>query len=268
MVATSDTNRPDDWDDEGRIEQEADESAAGFSGGEVPEAAELELGGDDERLPWLEGDDEEDEVGGYNTGQLAMFLLIGLALLVIVVGGIWWATRHNADDALVADGSVIKAPAEPYKEKPENPGGKTFEGTGDSSFVVSEGQSRQAQLGESGKSPQPGFETLGKTVKVAGGDSGPSGKVVPVGPVEAATSGSSGVGVQVGAYSNRQQAEDGWRRLSEQYALLSGMSHRIVEGQAEFGKVYRLQAVPGDLAAAKVLCGKLKDAGLNCYVKQ
>jgi hypothetical protein len=39
------------------------------------------------------------------------------------------------------------------------------------------------------------------------------------------------VGVQVAAYSQRAQAEDGWTPLSGQYELLSGLHHRLVEGQ-------------------------------------
>jgi hypothetical protein len=71
----------------------------------------------------------------------------------------------------------------------------------------------------------------------------------------------------VAAYSTRASAEAGWARLSTQYELLSGVSHRIVEGTADIGTVYRLQAVPGDAAAAQALCAKLKAEGLACQVK-
>jgi cell division protein FtsN len=78
----------------------------------------------------------------------------------------------------------------------------------------------------------------------------------------------SGPGVQVGAYSNRESAEKGWTRLSQQYEALSGVRYRIVEGRADIGTVYRLQAVPGDASAANRLCATLKGAGLSCQVKR
>jgi hypothetical protein len=53
-----------------------------------------------------------------------------------------------------------------------------------------------------------------------------------------------GVGVQVGAYSTRAQAEAGWSQLATRYEVLQGRSHRVLEGTADSGTIYRLQAVP------------------------
>jgi hypothetical protein len=75
------------------------------------------------------------------------------------------------------------------------------------------------------------------------------------------------VGVQVAAYSDRASAEKGWSQLSRQYSALSGFKHRVVEGKADIGTVYRLQAVAGNVAAANELCNKLKRAGAACQVK-
>jgi hypothetical protein len=41
----------------------------------------------------------------------------------------------------------------------------------------------------------------------------------------------------------------------------------VVEGKADIGTVYRLQAVAGNASAANELCGKLKRAGGACQVK-
>jgi hypothetical protein len=73
-------------------------------------------------------------------------VLGGLAVLAALVGGMWYFTHRGASDAPTADGSTIAAPAEPMKEAPKDAGGKQFEGTGDSSFAVSQGQSRPAHL--------------------------------------------------------------------------------------------------------------------------
>lgn len=217
------------------------------------ETGRLEFGDDDVRLPWLETDgDDEEEYQSYNAGQLVALLILGALALAVIGGGIWWAVGQRGDETVVADGSVIAAPEQPYKERPKDPGGKTFAGTGDTSFAVSEGQTRPARLGES---PTP------KPVKTS-----PSGDAkAGAAPAEPAA---TGVGVQVAAYSNRAQAEAGWTRLSAQYEELSGLKHRVVEGSADIGTVYRLQVLAADVAGANALCGRLKAAGLACQVKR
>lgn len=219
---------------------------------------QLALGDDDVRLPWLEGDDDdlEDERGS-GFGQGMLLVLLGLVAIGVLVGGLFWATRHKPDEQLVADGGVIAAPKQPYKVKPANPGGEVVAGTGDTSFAVAEGKSSQVQIDGKDETPKPGFDTVAKPEpKASGAASAPTPAAAP-----------SGVGVQVGAYSSKDAAEAGWNALKTQYAALSGVSHRIVQGQADIGTVYRLQAVPGDLAAAKALCSGMKGAGLSCQVK-
>ncbi|GGC25195.1 hypothetical protein GCM10011371_11010 [Novosphingobium marinum] len=233
---------------------------------------ELELTEEEERLPWLEGDDDDIDEGGYATGQLVMLALLGIAALALIFGGIWWATRDKGEPGLVAEGGVIEAPDTPYKEKPENPGGKTFEGTGDTSFAVSEGETRPARLGQDDASPKPGFDTLDKGAqKKAAAEKAPpaekSAAPAAASGSDDAASAPSGPGVQVGAFSTRALAESGWSKLSAQNEVLSGMRYRIVEGRADIGTVYRLQALPGDAAAARSLCSDLKAAGLSCQVK-
>ena len=46
------------------------------------------------------------------------------------------------------------------------------------------------------------------------------------------------------------------------------MAHRAVEGKADIGTVYRLQAIAADLGAATALCNKLQGEGLKCQVKR
>jgi hypothetical protein len=205
---------------------------------------------EDERLPWLESSDDDYEDEGSDTGRMMGFVLMGLVALAAIVGGIWWATHRTADPAL-ADGSLIAAPSEPYKTAPSDAGGKQFAGTGDSSFAVSEGQTRPAQLASGAASPAATASAAPKPGAA---------------PAAAATAG--GVGVQVGAFSSNAAAEAGWSALASRYAaVLGGVKHRVVQGSAESGTVYRLQAVAGDAAAANVLCGKMKAAGGACQVK-
>lgn len=240
--------------------------------GENSERLALE---EDERLPWLDADDDDDtgEAGG---GRIMGLAILGLIALATIIGGIWWSSNRDTDPALVADGSTIPAPSETYKEAPKDPGGKTFDGTGDTAFAVSEGQDRSAKLGEappqpgaSGAAAKPGFG-LGNApsdLSAPPPGKGPVAAASPSPAANTATTPSGGPVVQVGAYASRASAEAAWGRLSQRYSVLSGQRYRIVEGQADIGTVFRLQAIPGDAAAAQSLCTRLKASGLACQVK-
>lgn len=209
--------------------------------GEVHEGAAPQLAlNEDERLPWLESaDDDDDDEGAIDTGRVLRFLGFGLALVLLIGGGLWLANhRSGPAGPQVAEGGVIKAPAEPYKTVPANQGGKTYAGTGDSAFAVSEGRSTPARLG-------------------GGGAPVPSGNDAAAG----------GVGVQVGAYTSQEAAEAGWTRLSGSSEALKALKHRVVQGTADIGTVYRLQAIAPDAASANALCVTLKSAGIACQVK-
>ena len=217
------------------------------TGGESAELAR----NDDESLPWLDTDDYEGE-GGVDATRIIGFAVILLALLATVVGGIWWFSNRTEDKAIIADGSTIKAPREPYKVKPANAGGKEFAGTGNVAPGVGEGKTRDGKL-KTDSVPAPA------------GTASPS--IATRSTKEEPAVASSGVGVQVGAYGTRERAEAGWVTLQRQTTALDGVSHRVMKGQADIGTVYRLQAVAGNAANARALCNKLKADGLACQVK-
>lgn len=234
---------------EGRNDEHGGQQDEPFVQNDVPEgeAARLDLD-EEERLPWLESIDDDDDYEGGDTGRLMLFLIAGLVVLAALVGGIWWAT-HRGGGELQADGSVIEAPKTPYKEAPKDPGGKTFAGTGDTSYAVSEGQTRAPKLAQGDQVVTPAATDAAK-------------------PAASATPAPSGVGVQIGAYTSLSTAEAGWTRLSQQHgSVLSGVKHRVVEGKADIGTVYRLQALAGDASGANELCTRLKAAGVACQVK-
>ena len=220
--------------------------------GEPLETERLALADEDERLPWLESsdDDLDEDYAGSDGSHILRLGLLALAALVAIVGGIYWISHRNPDPALVADGSLIPADSRPYKEAPKDPGGKTFDGTGDTSFAVSEGKSKPPQMAGSTAAPVPVAAP-----KPAAGEKPP-------------VAANGGVGVQVGAFSTKEAAESGWTKLTGQAGgALSGVSHRVVAGTADNGTLYRLQAVAPTAAAAGALCSKLKDAGIACQVK-
>jgi len=219
--------------------------------GETIETEEqLALADGEERLPWLESDDE-DEQPGVDTGRIVAFGAVGALALVLLLGALWWFTGDRADEELVADGGVIEAPDEPYRTRPDAPGGQQVAGTGDTSFEVGEGKTREGRIAGSGDAPAPSIDREQADTSDA-----------------PATPASSGIGVQVGAYSSREAAESGWTTLAGRIGALQGRSHRVVQGTADSGTIFRLQAVAGTVAEAETLCRNIKAQGGDCQVKR
>lgn len=213
----------------------------------VIEPEELAFAHEDERLPWLEADDDDAGEPGVDTGRVVAFVVGALVLLGLVIGALWWFFRDHTDTAVVADGSTIQAPAGPYKTRPMDPGGAEAVGTGNTSFAVAEGKGPEGKVAAPDEAPRPSIdrEQAGSGVAPAAGS----------------------VGVQVGAYSSRERAEAGWSTLSTRYPALDGVSHRIVEGTVDGSPIFRLQAVAGDLKTAQALCSALQSQGGDCQVK-
>lgn len=221
--------------------------------------SELDLA-DADSLPWLEADEQEEEAGGLDGSQIMLFAAGLIALLAVVVGGVWWFTNRASGGDVVADGSVIEAPEGPIKVAPDDPGGKTFAGTGNVAPVVGEGGSRTAVVAEPAMPALPGG-TPGAA---------PSASASAGAPAPAATASPApvpGTGVQLAAYGTRARAEQGWVDAQRRTDKLSGVKYRIVEGKVDIGTVYRLQAVAGSRAEADRLCGALKADGVDCQVK-
>jgi hypothetical protein len=216
---------------------------------------ELDLASTDS-LPWLEADEEDEDAGGFDVAQFIGFGLGLLALLAAFVGGVWYITNKAAGPEAVADGGVIEAPSGPIKERPEDPGGKEFAGTGNVAPVVGEGGTRPAVVAEA---PAPAATPL------------PAAKPTPAAATPATATAPaadlSGVGVQLAAYGTRARAEQGWSDITRRTDKLAGVKYRIVEGKVDIGTVYRLQAVTGSRAEAERLCAALKGDGLDCQIK-
>lgn len=216
--------------------------------GPIEAEEELAFADDEERLPWLESDDEPEQPG-VDTGRIVAFAAVGLLALVLILGTVLWFTSDRAGDAPVADGSVIEAPDEPYKTRPDDPGGREVAGTGETSFEVAEGRTVEGRIAGSGVVPAPSID-----------------REQAKGPEAQATA--SAIGVQVGAYSSRQAAEAGWSTLSGRIEALQGRNHRVLQGTADSGTIYRLQALAGTVAEAETLCRSVKAQGGDCQVKR
>lgn len=216
---------------------------------------QLTLADADERLPWLESDDDGYEQPGVDTGRIVAFAAVGLLFVVLLLGALYFFTREPGSEDVVADGSTIEAPDQPYKTRPANPGGRQVEGTGDTSYEVAEGERIEGQI------------DTGQQVASAPTAATFSPSATPS-PAATRAPAAGGIGVQVGAYSTRAQAEAGWSQLTGRFSALQGRSHRILEGTADSGTIFRLQAVAGSVAEADTLCRGIKAQGGDCQVKR
>ena len=99
----------------------------------------------------------------------------------------------------------------------------------------------------------------------------PSPGGAPAAPGESATAPdtspvtSSGFGVQLGAFSSAERANQEWTKLQAGASgMLDGLSPRVVVGEASGKTIYRLQAEVRDEAQARAICGGLKVANKPC----
>jgi hypothetical protein len=89
-----------------------------------------------------------------------------------------------------------------------------------------------------------------------------SGAVLPDGGPPPVT---TGYGVQLGAFSSSERANEEWKKLAASSAgTLDGLNPRVVVGEAGGKTIYRLQAEVRDEAQARAVCGGLKAANKPC----
>ncbi len=194
---------------------------------------------EDERLPWLESADDYGEYDGGNGGKLLGFVLLGLLVVALVVGGYYWLQNRGGADGVDGDGSIIAAEEGDYKVAPDDPEGKEFEGTGDASYKASEGERKDGKLADAADK---------KSVS------------------QSAPASAGSVLVQLGAYSSEAQANTGWSELSRRYDVVGKLPKKVVSATVDGGTVYRLSAVAPNAAVASDTCDKIKAAGGSCLI--
>lgn len=206
---------------------------------------------DSDRLPWLETADGYEYDSGASPLKIALMVMLGLAVLAVVVGGVYWAQHSQRAGGAAGKGELIAAQEGDYKVKPVDAGGKSFEGEGDSAFAASEGQKTGA--------------TLVPAIKI---DATVATPAPAPGPTNASVSTPAGaVMVQLGAFGDSAKAEGAWTALNKRFGFLAGTNRKIAEATVEGGRsVFRLQAVTANSSAAQQLCAKLKAAGENCLI--
>jgi hypothetical protein len=229
---------------------------------------------DEDRLPWLETV-EPDEEQGAPVGKTIALVVIGLAVLAAIIFGIYkLQTRASAD------GQLIAAPEGDYKVKPDDPGGLKVKGEGDAAIATSAGKAGNGSIDLSAVPERPiDGHRVAPTAKPAGtGGSNAvaqvpasSGRLVAAQPVSvqrrpAADAGASGSLVQLGAYPTEALANGAWDTFSKRFSYLAPLG-KSVQSVAIGGRtLYRLRVNAGSANQAADICGRLRVAGESCFV--
>lgn len=123
-----------------------------------------------------------------------------------------------------------------------------------------------------GNAPEATPEAAAPKARPAGVQAAPARRGVTKAPAahEASESPgpvSTGVGAQLGAFSDEAKARSEWQRLTRRFPReLDGLTPRFVSAQTGAGRVVRLQVGVADEAHARSLCAALKTAGQGCMV--
>jgi len=203
---------------------------------------------DEDRLPWLEAVEEDEGDGGPPIVKLVAMIVIGLFVIGVVVGGLFWLGNRNRAEG---GGELIAAPEGDYKVRPDDPGGMNVAGTGDTAFAASEGVEPQGRLNttvpERPVTPQAPPQARPQAPAQA-----------PARPAQPAASGAT---IQLGAFSSQAGATRAWGALAGRFRYLAPLSHSVIPVQASGRTLYRLRASGPD---AQGICRRLQIAGEDC----
>lgn len=222
---------------------------------------------DEDRLPWLEAVEDEDDAESVPTGKLIGFVVAALIALGIVVGGVWWLQSQKQPEG---DGTLIAAQEGDYKVKPDAPGGMKVEGQGDSSFATSEGAEATGKVDTAAQpeAPVAAPKVAAAPVKTIAAKPGftaavpaSGGKLTAASPA-AVAQGAPGTVIQLGAYDSQAIADSAWKERIARSPALAKLPKIVVAAKVNGKTYYRLRANAGTAANATALCGQVG----NCIV--
>ena len=217
---------------------------------------------DDQALPWLEAVDDEDGPRGVSARKMFVALILVLAAGAVVAGTMFWLGRR--DPAVNGAPELIRAEPEPYKIKPEDPGGLDVAGDSETAYSTSAGEDPDAALDvrklpeEMKPLPEPA-ETPTPPKKIP-----PNETKVPAND-EPAPAAPSGPTIQLGAYASTVKADTAWNLLSGRFPEVAALRKTVVTATVKGKPFYRLRAV-GSSEQTKAACAALRAAGESCLV--
>jgi hypothetical protein len=231
----------------------------------------------DDRLPWLEAVEEDGRGEGPSALKLIVAVLIGLVAIGGVVGGIFWLGNRGAAHRTGGEAELIKAQPGPYKVKPNQPGGMTVEGEGDTAFQASAGADPKGRINtaavpeapvQKGQQPQQAApaqpapqQTAQAQPQAKPGDKKPAATIKAPAATAAPAAAAAGATIQLGSFPSGAMAEKAWKALAGRFAYLAPLSHNVVTAEVGGKTWYRLRASGPDAAG---ICGRLKVAGEQC----
>ncbi len=240
----------------------ADEGDASMSDNRAdPDAEEIVLA-DEDRLPWLEAVEEDGDESGPSIAKLVAAIVIGLAAIGIIVGGIFWLGNRGGPDG-GGDGDLIAAADGDYKVKPSDPGGMNVAGEGDTAYAASEGAQPRGNINPNAVPEQPVTRPAPQPAQPAQQQPQPQSQPRPQAPAPQPRPAAGGATIQLGAFSSQAGANRAWTGLAGRFRYLAPLSHSVVAAQVGGRTVYRLRASG---AGAADVCRRLRVAGEDCSV--
>ena len=203
--------------------------------------------GEDDRLPWLEAVEEDEDRDGPSVAKLIGAIVIGLVAIAIIVGGLFWLGNRNRGDG---NGEIIAAPKGDYKIRPDQPGGMNVAGEGEIASGVSAGAEPKGQIDTNAVAEAP----VARPPQAAPQTPPAQPQPAPAAP---------GATIQLGAFSSQAGATNAWRALSARFRYLAPLGHSVVPVQSGSRTLYRLRASGPDAAG---VCRRLQVAGEDCAV--
>lgn len=233
---------------------------------------------DEDRLPWLETV-EPDEEPRSGTGRNIALGILALALLAAIVAGIaLWQQSRSAG----GDGTLIAAQEGNYKVRPDDPGGLKVEGEGDAAIATSAGAAAGNSSVDLKAVPEAPVTAdrpaglKGRPTPVAGRNAVASvpesgGRLVAEPPMTASRGnipGASGGGalVQLGAFPSEGAANAAWGNLAKRFGYLAALGKSVQPAEVNGRTVHRLRVNAGSANQAADICGRLRVAGEACFV--
>lgn len=205
--------------------------------------------GDEDRLPWLEAVEENEDQGGPSVAKLIGAIVIGLVAIAVIVGGLFWLGDRNRADG---NGETIAAPKGDYKVRPDQPGGMNASGEGDTAAAASAGAEPKGRINTNAVAEAPIARPQ------------PAPKAPPArAPAQPPAPTAPGGTIQLGAFSTPASANNAWRALSGRFRYLAPLGHSVVPVQSGGRTLYRLRASGPDAGS---VCRRLQVAGEACAV--
>lgn len=221
----------------------------------------------DPDLPWLQEVEDEDSPRGISGRAMLAGLVVVIVAAAAVAALFFWLGRR---DSVSAGGApeLIQAPSEPYKVKPENPGGLDIAGDSQSTFETSAGQDVDSRLNLNAPGadvPTNVSEPAAEPKRLPPNETKePDPEAAP--KPRPKPTGAPGSVIQLGAFKNTAQAERAWTALSSRFGMLSGMTKIVVPYSANGSSGYRLRAAAATPEAAREACSAVQAGGESCFI--